>query len=187
MLQADNDSKSDKEKQLAIQQVTINKVIDWLRQEGLEPQDITHLRKDAYYYGVVITDETEKTDPEARQRREAFHILFPVDRFDSLRISEIIIFDLQTQKSYSSLATTPNGILDQNRFYFDLELALLQMNVYFTIKKNIRELQSLEVSKVVFFDGLTKDTLFDTVNVVHNSVKIARIKTSQLRDRFYSS
>jgi hypothetical protein len=45
------------------QQVTINKVIDWLRQEGLEPQDITHLRKDASYYGVVITDESEETDP----------------------------------------------------------------------------------------------------------------------------
>ena len=101
-----------------------------------------------------------------------------------MSISEIIILDLQSQKSYTSLAATkPNGILEQNRFYFDLKLALLQMNVYFIIKKNMRELQSVEISKVVFFDGLTKDTLFNTINTVHNSIEIARIKTGQLRDR----
>jgi hypothetical protein len=115
-------------------------------------------------------------------RREAFHILFPINRLDTLRISEIIIFDLKTQKSYASLAAKMNGILEQNRFYFDLELALLQMNVYFIIKKNMRELQSLEISKVLFFDGLTKDRLFNTINSVRNSIEIARIKTGQLLD-----
>jgi hypothetical protein len=80
------------------------------------------------------------------------------------------------------LAAKTNGILEQNRFNFDLELALLQMNVYFIIKKNMRELQSLEISKVLFFDGLTKDGLFNTIKTVRNSIEIARIKTAQLRD-----
>ena len=51
----------------------------------------------------------------------------------------------------------------------------------------MRELQSLEISKVLFFDGLTKDTLLNTINVVHNSIEIARIKTGQLRDSNLSS
>jgi hypothetical protein len=186
-VQADNGKNSDKEKQLANQRDTIKKVIDWLREEGLEAQEITHLRKDACYYGVVISNEAEKEEQGENQRREAFHILFPIDRLDSLSISEIIILDLQSQKSYASLAAKPNGILEQNRFYFDLELALLQMNVYFIIKNNMRELQSLEISKVVFFDGLTKDTLFNTINTVRNSIKIARIKTGHLRDSVLSS
>lgn len=183
-MQADdrNNISSDKENQLANQRNTIKKVIDWLREEGLEPQEITHLRKDACYYGVVILDEGEKTEQVGDHRRDAFHILFPINRLDTLRISEIIIFDLKTQKSYASLAAKTNGILEQNRFYFDLELALLQMNVYFIIKKNMRELQSLEISKVLFFDGLTKDSLFNTINTVRNSIEIARIKTGQLRD-----
>jgi hypothetical protein len=104
-----------------------------------------------------------------------------------LSISEIIILDLQGQKSYASLAAKPNRILEQNKFYFDLKHALLQMNVYFIIKKNMRELQSLEIYKVVFFDGLTKDTLFNTINTVHNSIEIARIKTGQLKDSVLSS
>ena len=131
--------------------------------------------------------QKKKTEQREKQKREAFHILFPVDRLDSLIISEIIILDLQSQKSYASLAAKTNGILEQNRFYFDLELALLQMNVYFIIKKNMRELQSLEISKVIFFDGLTKDTLFNTINTVRNSIKIARIKTGHLRDSVLSS
>jgi hypothetical protein len=85
------------------------------------------------------------------------------------------------------LAAKTNGIIEQNRFYFGLELALLEMNVYFTIKKNMQEFQSLEISMVVFFDGLTKDTLFNTINTVRNSIEIARIKTGQLRDSVLSS
>ena len=51
----------------------------------------------------------------------------------------------------------------------------------------MQELQSLEISKVVFFDGLTKDTLFNTINTVRNSIEIARIKIGQLRDSVLSS
>ena len=186
-MQADDGKNSDKGKQLDNQRDAIKKVISWLREEGLEPNEITHLRKDACYYGVVISDQAEKKEQRENQRREAFHILFPIDKLDSLRISQIIIFDLQSQKSYASLAAKTNGILEQKRFYFDLELALLQMNVHFIIKKNMQELQSLEISKVVFFDGLTKDTFFNTINTVRNSIEIARIKIGQLRDSVLSS
>jgi hypothetical protein len=51
----------------------------------------------------------------------------------------------------------------------------------------MRELQSLEISKVVSFDGLTKDTLFNTINTVHNAIEISRIKIGQLRDSVLSS
>ena len=51
----------------------------------------------------------------------------------------------------------------------------------------MRELQSLEIFKILFFDGLTKDTLFNTINIVHNSIEIARIKTGLLRDSILSS
>jgi hypothetical protein len=129
----------DKEKKIAKQLDTIKKVTNWLREEGLEPREITHLRKDARYYGVVISTEVEMEEEMDKQRRKAFHILFPIERLDSLRISEIIIFDLKTQKAYSSLAAKTNGILEQNRFYSELTLTLLQLNVYFLMKKNMRK------------------------------------------------
>jgi len=186
-VQADNGENIDKEKQPVEQLDTIKKVINWLRQEGLEPQEITRLRKDARYYGVVISNEAEVAEQIAKHRRKAFHILFPIERFDSLTISEIIIFDLKAQKAYSSLGAKTNGFLEQNRFYSELMLALLQLNVDFLIKKNVRELQSLEIFKVLFFDGLTKDAFFNTINKVHNSIEIARIKITLLRDSVFSS
>jgi hypothetical protein len=186
-VQADNGENIDKEKQPVEQLDTIKKVINWLRQEGLEPQEITRLRKDARYYGVVISNEAEVAEQIANHRRKAFHILFPIERFDSLTISEIIIFDLKAQKAYSSLGAKTNGFLEQNRFYSELMLALLQLNVDFLIKKNVRELQSLEIFKVLFFDGLTKDAFFNTINKVHNSIEIARIKITLLRDSVFSS
>ncbi len=173
----------DREKQLADQADTIKKVINWLKEEGLDPQEITHLRKDARYYGVIISDEPQNT--EQKYRRKAFHVLFPVERLDVVTISEIIIFDLLTQKAYSSLSAKRKGILEQDRFYSELKLVLLQMNVRFQIKKGIRDLQSLEVSNVLFFDGLTKNSLFHTIDKVHNSIEVARIRTGIFRDSIF--
>ncbi len=51
VMQADDENNSDKKKQLANQRDAIKKVVDWLREEGLEPQEITHLRKDASIMG----------------------------------------------------------------------------------------------------------------------------------------
>jgi hypothetical protein len=186
-MQVDCGDDNDKAKKLAAQLDTIKKVLNWLKEEGLEPREITHLRKDARYYGVVISTEVEREDQMDKQRRKAVHILFPIERLDSLRISEIIIFDLKTQKAYSSLAPKTNGILEQNIFYSELTLELLQLNVHFLIKKSTRELQSLEIFKFLFFDGLTKDTLFNTIDKVHNSNEIARIKTGLLLDSVLSS
>ncbi len=104
-----------------------------------------------------------------------------------MTISEIIIFDLQTQKAYSSLAAKTKGILERDKFFSELKLGLLQMNIHFQIKKDSQHLQSVEVSDVLFFDGLTKNSLFNTINKVHNSIEIARIKTGMLRDSVFSS
>ena len=78
MQAGDQKNSSDKENQLANQRNTIKKVINWLGEEGLEPQEITHVRKDACYYGVVISDEAKQTEQGEKDRREAFHILFPI-------------------------------------------------------------------------------------------------------------
>jgi hypothetical protein len=76
-VQADDRNKSsDKENQLANQRNTIKKVIDWLREEGLEPQEITHLRKDACYYGVVILDKAEKQSKEKTIDERLFTFFF---------------------------------------------------------------------------------------------------------------
>jgi hypothetical protein len=75
-VQADDGKNSDKKKQLDNQHDAIKNVVDWLREEGLEPNEITHLRKDACYYGVVISDQAEKTEQEKTRDERLFTFFF---------------------------------------------------------------------------------------------------------------
>jgi hypothetical protein len=91
------------------------------------------------------------------------------------------------QQSYKSLARTKDGIVKQNGFYLDLQLALHQKNVFFISEGGVRELKPLEVFKGIFFDGLTKDRFFDVYYTVHSATMIAQIKLRQLRDEILPS
>jgi len=86
----------------------------------------------------------------------------------------IIAMDEQSRKSYESLGRSQEGILEKNRFYYNLKLALLQMNVIFALKKNIRQIQSVEVDKDAYFDGLTKDAFFSAIYTVLNAIEMLK-------------
>jgi hypothetical protein len=75
-VQADDRKNSDKRTQLDNQRDAIKNVVDWLREEGLEPNEITHLRKDACYYGVVISDQAEKTEQRETRDERLFTFFF---------------------------------------------------------------------------------------------------------------
>jgi hypothetical protein len=186
-MQADNTTNGDREKRLAKQRETIAKVINWLREEGMNPEDRTRLHEGANYFARIVTKEGKQTESGEIVGEEGFHVLFPKDKLDSVTISELIALDRESQKSYDSLGATDQGILQQDRFYFDLQLALLQKNVFFVFEDNVRRLRTLEVYKGVFFDGLTKDKFFDTYNTVDSAIAIARIKLGQFREEILPS
>ncbi len=75
-MQAGDGKNSDKRMQLDNQRDTIKNVVDWLREEGLEPNEITHLRKDACYYGVVISDQADKTEQRENRDERLFTFFF---------------------------------------------------------------------------------------------------------------
>jgi hypothetical protein len=181
-MQADNTINGDKEKRLAKQRETIDKVINWLREEGMNPEDRTRLQEGANYFARIVTKEGKQTESGEIMGEEGFHVLFPKDKLDSVIISELIALDRESQKSYDSLGATDQGMLQQEKFYFDLQLALLQKNVFFVFEDNVRRLRSLEVYKGMFFDGLTKDKFFDTYTTVDSAIAIARIKLGQFRE-----
>ena len=128
-MQADNTTNSDREKRLVRQRETIDKVINWLREEGMNPEDITHLHEGANYFARIVTKKGRQTESGEIVEEEGFHVLFPKEKLDSVTISEVIALDRDSQKSYESLGATDQGILQQNRFYFDLQLVLHQKKV----------------------------------------------------------
>jgi hypothetical protein len=152
---------------LTIQRQMIEKVTKWLRDEGYKPEDVTHLHSGTTYFAKVRINEGS-----------GFHVGFSLRNPDCVIISEMIALKKDFQEGYASLSA-----LEQNGFFFDLKLALLQMNLMFNLENGVRQLQSIEVVKPIYFDTLTEDKFFNTVYAVHHGIEVAKIKLGQLRDR----
>lgn len=129
------------------------------------------MRSDTAYFAKVKINE-----------RSGFHVGFSTQQLDSVVISEIIAMDEEYQNAYKSLP-----VLEQTNFFYDLKLALLQMNVMFSLENGYRELQSVTVVKPICFDGLTKDKFFDTVFIVHHAIEITRTKLGLFSNRVLPS
>jgi hypothetical protein len=167
-MQAGSSSKdSDEAKRLVTQREMIDKVIRWLREEGYKPEDVTDKHPDTVYFAKVMINE-----------RSGFHVGFSTKNLDSVVISEMIALDKDYQNAYRLLPA-----LDQTDFFYDLKLALLQMNVMFNLENGFRQLQSVTVYKPIYFDGLTKDKFFDTIYSVHHAIEIARTKLGVFRNK----
>jgi hypothetical protein len=170
-MQPSNNKDSDEAKRLVTQQEMIDKVIRWLRDEGYTPEDVTDMHPNTAYFAKVMIN-----------KRSGFHVGFSTKQLDSVVISEMIAKDKDYQNAYKLLPA-----LDQTDFFYDLKLALLQMNVTFNLENGFRELQSVTVAKPIYFDGLTKDKFFDTVFTVHRAIEIGRTKLGVFRNKHLPS
>jgi hypothetical protein len=163
-MQDDNDK-------LTIQRQMIEKVTTWLKDEGFNTEDVTHLHPGTTYFAKVRINE-----------RSGFHIEFSLQNPDCVIISEMIVLKKDFQEGYASLSA-----LEQNAFLFDLKLTLLQMNLMFNLENGSRQLQSIVVVKPIYFDALTEDKFFNTVYAVHHGIEVAKVKLGQLRDKILPS
>jgi hypothetical protein len=141
------------------------------KEEGYKPEEKTHMRKDLNYLAAVKVSKDK-----------GFNVIFRAKPLDRVDIMEMLSMNEKYKKAYKALSA-----LRQNSFYFDLKVSLLQMNVMFSMQKGIRELESIQVSKPIYFDGLTKDRFFDTIFTVGHAVEIVRTKLGQFRDSILPS
>jgi hypothetical protein len=125
-----NSNSSDRDTRLAKQQEMIEKVVNWLKEELVSPQDLTHRRKDARYFGRVVTKQGRKTEDGRIEGEEGFHIIFSNTKLDSLTIQELIAMKMEDQQSYASIARTQDGILKQINFTLTFSLHYTK-RVYF--------------------------------------------------------
>jgi hypothetical protein len=68
---------------------------------------------------------------------------------------------------------------------YDLETVFLQMNLDFTIDSTASSdkdvlISDIQIQKTIFFDGLTKDRLFDIMVSIFNCMNVVRMKFNLL-------
>jgi hypothetical protein len=68
------------------------------------------------------------------------------------------------------------------KFWRDLKTYLILMNVNTKIEPNLDELESIELSKWIYFDGLTQDKFVETITKVTDAIELCNIMWTKFVD-----
>jgi hypothetical protein len=93
-------------------------------------------------------------------------------------IENVASFSTLDKNAFNRLPLTT-----QDDFVFQLKQALYQLNVSFSFMDDIT---TIKIGKVIFFDGLSKHILFDTISALLTANRTAEIKLGQLSDLIIS-
>jgi len=136
-------------------------VKDWLEEEGLTTEYLDD--EDTDVNCVVIKDNI------------ILNVSFLKAAKDSLIISGKVAIQPRYQEDVQESTKLERGSL------YDLEIVFLQMNMDFAIDNasSVRDdisISDIQIQKTVFFDGLSKDRLFDIMVSIFNCINVVRMK-----------
>jgi len=136
-------------------------VKDWLEEEGLA---IEYLDDEDTDVKCVVTKDNI-----------ILNIGFLKASKDSLIVSGKVGPQLYQQDMQESTKIKRDSL-------YDLEIVFLQMNLDFTIdtsgSSSVEEIaiSDIQIQKTIFFDGLSKDRLFDAMVSIFNCIDVVRMK-----------
>ena len=78
-------------------------------------------------------------------------------------------------------------IEEKLQILWDLERSLIEINVGYVFLPNHLNLERLQFSKKIYFDGLSKDKFMDTIFALQRSYKLVELMLRQLTGKHYSN
>ena len=154
-----NDLNAEREK-------VIEKITRWLKEENHIIQ--RENKSDSYYFGSVILPPTEK------DKKEVFYINIPNSFRDKIFVEKVGGFSNIDKQAFDKLSQ-----FEQNEFIFELKDSLLRTNIGFSF----HEVVKVKLYKIVFFDGLSKTSLFDALMSIFSADRITHIVYGRLSDK----
>jgi hypothetical protein len=135
------------------------KVIQWLIEEGLPVSQ--------------YKDDQADINIATRQGNVNINIGFHKDSIDSLIVIGKLHFEEQKQSMFRYTRT-------KREMLYDLELSFLQMNLDFILNVNNEQqeftIEDINLQKIIYFDGLSKDKLFNVMSAIFNCLKVLGLK-----------
>ncbi len=98
------------------------------------------------------------------------------DKLDSLTIAATIGLTPEDQRAFSYLK--PEKRID---FVQNCEVALLQIGVNYEFQPDRDNAQSVSLAKVLFYDGLTKQSFLDGIMEPCRALELVNLQYSRLR------
>lgn len=132
-----------------------NKIKDWLREEGLEPSE--------------ISEPNTKITYSVKSGGNVISIGFHKNSKDSIIIKSQMAFGDEEQKMFKFVKTRYDIVWELQRF-------LVQMRLEPIIKWNESRdaIESLAFQRTIFYDGLTKDRFHEVLTDVFHCTNIIR-------------
>jgi hypothetical protein len=102
--------------------------------------------------------------------------------FDRVQPHKLIIkttadFDEDDKRSYFILTED-----EKKEFLLDIEILLIQINVIYIISPEPpRKIDSIELTKQIYFDALTRDKFFDGILAILRGLQVVRLNYNSLR------
>jgi hypothetical protein len=75
---------------------------------------------------------------------------------------------------------------DKYKFWIELKTYLILMNVSTKVEPNLDTLESIELSKWIYFDGLTQDKFIDTTTKITDALDLCNIMWKKFVDSIKS-
>ena len=110
-------------------------------------------------------------------------IRIPKNKPDSIEFLTIANLSNEDQKAYVALKNKEEKL----RTLFDLQRSLLELNVGYKIEKDLENLESIIITKIIYFDGLSKDRFMDSRFALLRGFSLVQLMLQQLRGKYYSN
>lgn len=69
------------------------------------------------------------------------------------------------------------------KFFWNLEYALSQLTVMYNIHPSIEEVERIDITKIIYFDGLTKHTFFSSLFDIKRGMHCVNIQYQWLSEQ----
>ena len=129
----------------------------------------------------VVIHVKGKTDADyfGYQSDVQYFIAFPSDS-DSLSISTYFYFEQSDATGFTVLPHEYKTI-----FANEMKIPLLTLGLWYTWIPDLKNIKSLQMQKVIWFDGFSKNTFNDGLSRVLNGYEIVSAKYEQFRDSIH--
>lgn len=104
------------------------------------------------------------------------------DKPDSIEFATYSSLTEEYKKAFIALKNNDEKL----KILWDLERSLLEINVGHNLVPNNKNLERVDIYKKIYFDGLTKDRLMDTIFALQRGTKLVELMFRQLTGKHSS-
>jgi hypothetical protein len=135
---------------------TIDKIKRWINEEELNSN--------------TSDDPYADFHTDIRFGSSKVNLIISKNKVDSIIVCTKSVFSVLDQKAFSGLSKD-----NKRSFMLGLKFSLSRLNIQYAIAPDENKVESIYMQKVVYFDGLSKDRLFEVIMSIVSAISIVNL------------